>query len=335
MTGHRAAQPPEGPRRARSWVVTGGGGFIGYHLTRALLARGDRAVVVDDFSDAPYPRAAKRRNARDLEAEFGDAVRVAHACVIDRAAIEPCFDGADGVLHLAGLAGVRPSFRSPSRYARVNVEGTANVLEIARDRGIRRVVFASSSSVYGNSTPLPAREDAPAVAPESPYAASKRGGELVASTLARQTPEMHVTGLRFFTVYGARQRPEMAITLFARAILEGRPFTVFGDGSMRRDFTHVDDIVRGVLAAADRAPAGFRVYNLGSGAPITLRDLVQALVLSCGREAKIERADVPLGDVDATYADIARARDELDWAPRISLTDGIATVVDWVKQNPG
>jgi len=319
---------------ARSWLVTGGVGFIGYHLTRAILARGDRAIVVDDFSNAPYPTAAKRRNARDLEAEHGAGVAIHDACIVDRPRIEPLFDGVDGVLHLAGLAGVRPSFRAPSRYARVNVEGTANVLEIARDRGIGKVVFASSSSVYGNSTPLPAREDAPAVAPESPYAASKRGAELVATTLARQTPSMQITALRFFTVYGARQRPEMAITLFARAILEGRPLTVFGDGSMRRDFTHVDDIVRGVLAAAERGPRGFRAYNLGSGAPIALRDLIDAVARACGREARIERADVPLGDVDATYADIARAKGELGWSPRVTLEDGLATVVDWVTNNP-
>ena len=314
-------------------VVTGGVGFIGYHVTRALLARGDDVVVVDDFSDAPYPRADKRRNESDLRGEFS-ALQVVEACVTDRAAIAPLLPGADAVLHLAGLAGVRPSFADPARYARVNVEGTAVVQELARAAGIQRLVFASSSSVYGNSTPLPAREDAPAVAPESPYAASKRGAELVASALCRRTPAMRCAGLRFFTVYGPRQRPEMAITLFTRAALAGRPVTVFGDGSMRRDFTHVEDIVRGVLATVDRVPPGFRTYNLGSGSPIDLGSLVEAIAAAGGVELRVERAPVPLGDVDATFADISRARAELGWEPRVSLADGLKSVVDWVREHP-
>jgi UDP-glucuronate 4-epimerase len=317
------------------WVVTGGVGFIGYHVTRALLGRGDRVVVVDDFSDAPYPTAYKRRNQADLVNEFGpSAVQVTEACVTDRARIEPLFDGAEGVLHLAGVAGVRPSLRDPARYARVNVEGTAHVLEIARARKIRKFAFASSSSVYGNSTPLPAREEEPAVVPESPYAASKRAAELVADAIVRHEPSMSVAALRFFTVYGARQRPEMAITLFTRAVLSGRPITLFGDGSMRRDFTHADDIVRGVLAAADRVSPGFRAYNLGSGAPITLVDLVRALAEATGLEPEVEACPVPPGDVEATFADIQRAREELGWSPHVSLREGLRSVVEWVRNNP-
>jgi UDP-glucuronate 4-epimerase len=314
-------------------VVTGGVGFIGHHVTRALLARGDDVIVADDFSDAPYPAAEKRRNERDLVAEF-PRVRVVAACVTDRVAMRPLFEAADMALHLAGIAGVRPSFADPARYARVNVEGTVVVQKLAAERGIERLVFASSSSVYGNATPLPANEDAPAVIPESPYAASKRGAELVASTLCRSVPGMHCAAMRFFTVYGARQRPEMAITRFARAILAGKPITLFGDGSMRRDFTHVDDIVRGVLAALERAPRGFRVYNLGSGAPVDLRVLVQTLGEIIGIEPRIEHAPVPLGDVDATFADITRARVELAWEPRIALREGLKSVVAWVRENP-
>jgi UDP-glucuronate 4-epimerase len=314
-------------------VVTGGVGFIGYHLTRALLGRGDDVVVIDDFSNAPYPTAEKRRNERDLVAEF-PSVRVVQASVTDREAIFPLFDGAGAIVHLAGLAGVRPSFADPARYARVNVEGTAIVHEIARERAIGKLVFASSSSVYGNATPLPAREDSPAVVPESPYAASKRSAELVASALCRRTPSMQCTGLRFFTVYGPRQRPEMAITLFARAAVSGRPLTVFGDGSMRRDFTFIDDIVRGVVAALDRAPAGFRVYNLGSGAPVDLRTLVSGIGAAAGVEPVVEAAPVPLGDVDATFADIERARTELGWEPRITLREGLRSVIAWVREHP-
>lgn len=314
-------------------LVTGGVGFIGYHVTRALLARGDDVLVVDDFSDAPYPRIAKRRNEADLRREFPSA-RVVEGCVTDRAAMAPLVAGRDRVLHLAGLAGVRPSFVDPARYARVNVEGTAVVQELARQARIEHFVFASSSSVYGNSTPLPAREDAPAIVPESPYAASKRSAELVASTLCRAAPRMRCAALRFFTVYGPRQRPEMAITLFARAVVDGRPIPMFGDGSMRRDFTHVDDIVRGVLTAMEKAPVGYREYNLGSSAPIDLRALIREIGEAAGVDPTVEREAVPLGDVDATYADVTRARVELGWEPRISLREGLATVVEWVRAHP-
>jgi UDP-glucuronate 4-epimerase len=314
-------------------LVTGGVGFIGYHVSRALLARGDAVTIADDFSDAPYPRLQKRRNEADLRAEF-PRVEIAEACVTDRATLGGMMEGVDRVIHLAGLAGVRPSFADPARYTRVNVEGTAVVHELARERGIDRFVFASSSSVYGNSTPLPAREDAPAVAPESPYAASKRSAELVATALCRRSPRMACAALRFFTVYGPRQRPEMAITLFTRCALAGRPIALFGDGSMRRDFTFVDDIVGGVLAALDRAPAGFHAYNLGSGAPIDLATLIRTLGEITGRELAVERAPVPIGDVEATFADVSRARDELGWAPVTRLADGLQTFVAWARQNP-
>jgi UDP-glucuronate 4-epimerase len=320
----------------RSWVVTGGVGFIGYHVTRALLARGDTVTVIDDFSDAPYPVAYKRRNEADLlrDADALRRVRVATACVTDHAAIEPFFDGADGVIHLAGLAGVRPSIEAPARYAHVNVTGTAVVLEVARARGIRRVSFASSSSVYGNDTKLPAAEDAPALRPESPYGASKRCAELVARSIALHAPHMAVTALRFFTVYGPRQRPEMAITLFLRSMLGGKPITVFGDGSMRRDFTHIDDIVRGVLAAADADRPGYHVYNLGSSTPIELRALVDALAAASGVTPFVQHAPVPPGDVVATFADTGRAEAELGWKPRVTLEEGLRSVVGWVRENP-
>jgi UDP-glucuronate 4-epimerase len=317
----------------RSWLVTGGVGFIGYHVSRVLLTRGDRVAILDDFSPTPYPTAEKRRNEHDLRVEF-PSVRIVSGCVTDRTQLNELMHGVDGVIHLAGLAGVRPSFRNPTRYAHVNVVGTATVLEVAREHGVKRILFASSSSVYGNSTPLPASEEAPAVVPESPYGASKRSAELIASAYARLSPDTSCIALRFFTVYGPRQRPEMAITLFARALLARRPITVFGDGTMRRDFTHVDDIVRGILAASEKAPAGFRVYNLGSGAPIDLTRLVHALSEAAGIEPLLERGAVPLGDVEATFADIARAQTELGFCPQISLRDGLTTVIDWVKKHP-
>lgn len=313
-------------------VVTGGVGFIGYHVTRALATRGDRVVVADDFSDAPYPRAHKRRNAADLIAQFS-GVRIVEACVTDREAMGRIMAGANVVVHLAGLAGVRPSFADPARYGRVNVEGTSVVQDLAMKAGVQRFLFASSSSVYGNTTPLPAREDAPAIEPQSPYAATKRAAELAALALSRKAPSLPCTALRFFTVYGPRQRPEMAITLFTRAAVNGRPIVMFGDGSMRRDFTHVDDIVRGVLATIDGAPSGFRAYNLGSGAPVRLDALVDLIGRTASVPLDVQRDSVPLGDVDTTFADITRAREELKWEPRVPLEEGLRTVVDWVRAN--
>lgn len=321
------------PATDRRWLVTGGVGFIGHHLTRALLERrpGDTVRVLDDFSDGPYPEGLKRRHAETLQREFGDRVEIERACVTDRAAADRLVAGTAGVLHLAGLAGVRPSFADPARYSVVNVEGTATQLEAAQRAGCPLFLLASSSSVYGNTTSLPANEDAAAIDPESPYAASKRSAELMVGSMMRKSPDIRCPMVRFFTVYGPWQRPEMAITSFLRSILAGRPITLFGDGSMRRDFTHVTDIVAGVLGAIDRAPRGVRAYNLGSGAPVTLSELITAMGRASGRPVDVERAPVPLGDVDATFADIARARAELGYNPVMRLDRGLETVVKWLE----
>jgi UDP-glucuronate 4-epimerase len=317
------------------YVVTGGVGFIGYHTSAALLGAGHAVVIVDDMSDSPYPRAEKERNLRDLKAMRGDLLFV-RGCVAQRGTVASAFHNADRVIHLAGLAGVRASFQDPARYTRVNVEGTATVLELALEAGVRRFAFASSSSVYGNSTPLPAEEEAPAIVPQSPYAASKRAAELMAASIALRAPDLACAALRFFTVYGPRQRPEMAITLFTRGVLASQPITVFGDGFMRRDFTHVSDIVKGTLAAVEGCPAGgSRAYNLGSGKPINLRQLVKAIGVATGKRPVVNDAPVPLGDVEATCADITRARGELRWEPTIELEEGLASVVEWVRSSKG
>jgi UDP-glucuronate 4-epimerase len=305
---------------------------MGHHLTRALLERGDAVRVLDDFSDAPYPTRLKRRHAESLTRAYPGRVEVEEGCITDRTLAARLAEGNAGVLHLAGLAGVRPSFADPARYCEVNIEGTATQFAAAEQAGTPLFLFASSSSVYGNATPLPANEDAPATSPESPYAASKRAAELIVGAMSRKTPQIRCPMLRFFTVYGPWQRPEMAITSFLRNVLANRPVTVFGDGSMRRDFTHVDDIVRGVLAAVDHAPAGVRTYNLGSGAPVTLNDLIAAMARAVGGTVQVERAPIPLGDVEATFADITRAQSELGWQPRIALDDGLATVVRWLEE---
>jgi len=314
----------------RRWLVTGGVGFIGYHVSRALLERGDQVRIVDDFSNAPYPTTLKRRHAEALLRTYGDRVTVEEACVTR--AETGVSARVDGVVHLAGLAGVRPSFSDPARYAQVNIVGAATQLEAAQRVGCPLFVLASSSSVYGNATPLPASEDAPAIVPESPYAASKRSAELLVAAQTRKTPTMRCPMLRFFTVYGPWQRPEMAISSLLRRILAGQPITLFGDGTMRRDFTHVDDIVRGVLAAVDHAPEGARPYNLGSGSPITLSDLLDAMASAAARAPIVERAPVPLGDVEATFADITRARTELGWSPTTALEDGLRSVVAWLRE---
>jgi UDP-glucuronate 4-epimerase len=315
------------------WLVTGGVGFIGHHLSRELLARGDSVRVLDDFSDSPYPARLKRRHAKKLADEFGARFEIEEACVTDREAAGRLAEGMSGVLHLAGLAGVRPSFADPARYAVVNIEGTATQLDAAQKAGVPLFLFASSSSVYGNATPLPANEDASAIVPESPYAASKRSAELMLSAMIRKTPDIRCPMLRFFTVYGPWQRPEMAITSWLRNVLAGNPVTLFGDGSMKRDFTHVEDIVRGVIAAVDRAPQGVRTYNLGSGAPVTLSELIAAMGKAAGKTIQVERAPVPLGDVEATFADISRARSELEWEPKIRLEEGLKTVVSWLTSS--
>lgn len=311
----------------KKWLVTGGVGFIGHHLTRTLLARGDFVRVVDDFSNEPYPTALKRRHAETLK---GERFELIEGCVTNRSLAKSAVEKIDGVIHLAGLAGVRPSFADPARYMAVNVEGTANMLDATQRAGLGLFAFASSSSVYGNSTPLPAKEEEVAIEPESPYAASKRSAELVVSSMIKKTPSMRAPMLRFFTVYGPWQRPEMAISSWLRKILGDQTITMFGDGSMRRDFTHVDDIVPGIIAAAERAPAGARPYNLGSGAPITLNDLVAAMGRASAKNPVIERAPVPLGDVEATFADITRARTELGWEPKMRLEAGLKSVVDWL-----
>lgn len=317
----------------KRWLVSGGVGFIGHHLVRSLLARGDHVRIIDDFSDAPYPSRLKRRNANELVSASKN-IEIDEGSVADPSLASRVMHGVDGVLHLAGLAGVRPSFADPALYQRVNVEGTAVMLGAAQKAGIELFVLASSSSVYGNATPLPAKEESPAIVPESPYAASKRSAELVTSAMLRKTPKMRCASLRFFTVYGPRQRPEMAISMWLKKILNGETITVFGDGSMRRDFTHVDDIVRGVIAAAEKTPVGYRDYNLGSGSPITLNDLVSAMERASGKKPIVEHAPVPLGDVDATFADISRAKAELGWQPRLKIEDGLATVVDWLRREP-
>ncbi|MCA9661623.1 MAG: NAD-dependent epimerase/dehydratase family protein [Myxococcales bacterium] len=310
-------------------VVTGGAGFIGSHLVDRLLARGDAVVCVDDFNDA-YDPALKRENVaphRDAA-----AFRVVELDVRER---EPTIAlvrelRPDAVVHLAARAGVRPSLANPWLYQETNVGGTLNVLEACRLAGVERFVFGSSSSVYGCDAAAPFAEDALDLRPASPYAATKIAGEAMVHSYAHLYG-IQATSLRFFTVYGPRQRPDLAISKFTAGILRGAPIELFGDGTSSRDYTHVDDIVAGTLAALDRAAPGYAVFNLGSARPTSLRSLVAALEGIIGVAAKIEWSPAQPGDVPRTHAALERARAELGYAPAVSLVDGLADFIRWLR----
>ncbi len=310
-------------------LVTGCAGFIGSHLCARLLSRGDQVRGLDCFDETLYPAALHRDNLLPLVSARG--FRFTEGDLLDRPLLDRLLPGCDGVVHLAALAGVRPSLSQAPRYMRTNVEGTAVLLDACRQAGVRRFVFASSSSVYGAHSRVPFREDDPAVRPASPYAASKRAGELLCAT----ETELHgtaTTALRFFTVYGPRQRPEMAIHKFARLILRGDKVPLYGDGESARDYTYIDDILDGVVAAIERtADPVHRVYNLGGSRTTTLRALIAMLESGLGRAALIEWHPDQLGDVPITYADTRLARDELGYAPAVPIQQGISRFCQWMK----
>jgi UDP-glucuronate 4-epimerase len=314
--------------------LTGVAGFIGSHLAERLLGRGDELTALDCFDETLYAAAIHGRNLEPLEDHAklhfvrGD---ILNAGLLERLIHE---QRPDVVVHLAALAGVRPSLAQPKRYQRVNIEGTLNILEACRASGVKRLVFASSSSVYGARSPsdVPFREDQGADRPASPYAATKRAGELFCSNWA-DVHGIGATALRFFTVYGPRQRPEMAIHKFARHILAGEPLPFFGDGSTARDYTFIDDIIDGVVASIDRvAPGQYRVYNLGGSRTTTLQRLVELLEERLGKKAQLERLPDQPGDVPITFADVSLAEKELGYAPKVPIEEGIARFCAWLKR---
>jgi len=306
-------------------LVTGGAGFIGSHTSERLLARGDEVVVLDNFNDA-YDPAIKRANAAALR-----GARIVTGDIRDRELVRKLFaDGRfDAVVHLAAMAGVRPSLLDPLHYEDVNMRGTMTLLEEARARRGLRFVFASSSSVYGARDKVPFSEADDIPHPVSPYAATKRAGELMCYTY-HHLFGVPVSCLRFFTVYGPRQRPEMAIAKFTRSILDGEAIPFFGDGSTRRDYTYVDDIVDGVVAALDRC-AGYEIYNLGESATTSLSELVDALSKAIGKPAILDRQPNQPGDVPLTCADVSKARARLGYEPRTPVSIGLARYVAWYR----
>ena len=312
--------------------MTGAAGFIGSHVCEALVARGHAVVGVDNF-DPFYARAVKERNLERLRSNR--AFRFVEA---DVARDSLPLDGVSAVLHLAAKPGVRPSLEDPGAYTEANVTATARVFDAARRAGIARVVFGSSSSVYGNTTAAPFAEGAPALEPISPYAATKRAGELLAYAFAHLYP-LRIICLRFFTVYGPRQRPDLAIHRFTDLIARGQPVRMHGDGSSERDYTYISDCVDGVLAALARTEAAaagsVEMLNIGGGARVRLDRLIALIAKALGREARIERHPDQPGDVRLTDADLHRAEQALRYRPRVGIEEGIRNFVRWYEEIHG
>lgn len=316
-------------------VVTGAAGFIGSHVVEALLARGDTVVGIDNF-DTFYDPDIKRANLTD--AMLHRSFELVEADVRDSAAVRRLVDAfhPDAIVHLAARAGVRPSIQDPALYAAVNVLGTTVILDAARAAKVSRLIVASSSSVYGDDATPPFREDDPAIAPISPYAATKRAAELMCGTYAGLCAWMRIISLRFFTVYGPRQRPDLAIHSFTRRIAAGEPVPFFGDGTAERDYTYITDTVQGVLGAVDRTRAsapGHEIFNLGESATTSLSELVRLIEAAVGRTANLRRLPAQPGDVRRTLADISRARAHLGYAPSVQVSDGIPRFVAWFRES--
>ena len=305
-------------------LLTGGAGFIGSHLLERLLARGEDVVVLDDFNDY-YDPAVKRANLPKGGFRLVEADLRTSAGLVEE--VKP-----DVVVHLAARAGVRPSLKDPLLYDSVNVAGTLGLLEACRRAEVGRFVFASSSSVYGNGA-APSREDDEDLQPVSPYGVTKLLGEHYARIYSR-LHGLKVTCLRFFTVYGPRQRPDMAIHAFTRACAEGREIPMFGDGGTERDYTHVTDILQGILAALDR-PEPFEIYNLGESRTIELRRLIELIGQYVGRAPRVKVLPEQPGDVKRTFASVDKARARLGYAPKVAIEDGLRGFVEWyVTKHP-
>jgi UDP-glucuronate 4-epimerase len=315
----------------RKILVTGGAGFIGSHLVDNLLAEGNvRVAVVDNFNEF-YPPAIKRAN---VAAHLADPRFALYETDIrDAEGLRRVFaeNEFDAIVHLAAMAGVRPSLLNPKLYAEVNVSGTLNLLELAKEFGVRQFVFGSSSSVYGINCKIPFSEEDKISQTISPYAATKASGELLCHTYAHLY-DLRAICLRFFTVYGARQRPDLAIHKFSRLIWDEKPIPVFGDGTTRRDYTFVDDIVQGVRAAIDYTKSNYEIFNLGESQTIELRELIGLIEENLGKKAIIERQEMQPGDVPVTFADIGKARELLNYRPQTKIADGIPKFTEWFKR---
>jgi UDP-glucuronate 4-epimerase len=309
-------------------LVTGGAGFIGSHVTRRLLKRGDRVTILDDFNDF-YDPARKRANVASLQTE--GTMELVEGDIRNQRLVDELFAdrGFDAVIHLAARAGVRPSLAEPVLYEEVNCVATIHLLEAARQHGPDNFVFGSSSSVYGANKKVPFSEEDEVNQPISPYATTKRTGELLGYNY-HHLYGLRVSCLRFFTVYGPAQRPEMAIHKFTDLVARGQSVPLFGNGESRRDYTYIDDIVDGVVAALDLAP-GFEIINLGGAETTRLADLVQWISEELGVEPRIDYLPDQPGDVPITHADVAKAGRLLGYSPKVSIRDGLERFVRWYK----
>ncbi|TVQ63165.1 MAG: NAD-dependent epimerase/dehydratase family protein [Phycisphaerales bacterium] len=317
--------------------ITGIAGFIGSHLAERLLADGHRVVGIDNYCDFYDPRVkhGRVRHLRELADRHGWALGdIREADIRDREAVFDLFRAArpDRVVHIAAMAGVRPSIENPKLYTEVNLDGTVNVLDAAVEAGVQKLAFASSSSVYGNNPKVPFAETDAVDHPISPYAATKKAGELYCHAYAH-LHALPIACLRFFTVFGPRQRPDLAISKFMRMIDAGEPIPVFGDGSTSRDYTYIDDIVTGITQALDAIGTEhrYRVWNLGGSSPVTLAELIAAIERAVGKKAVIERKAMQPGDVERTFADISRSRAEIGYEPKNTLAEGLAQQWAWLS----
>jgi UDP-glucuronate 4-epimerase len=314
-----------------NFLVTGGAGFIGSHLCERLLGAGHAVWALDDLNPF-YDVALKQRNLRELQA-LGKPFTFCFGDLLDPVCLGELMAGAkfDQIIHLAARAGVRPSLAEPALYQRVNVEGTVRLLEAARRQGVKKITIASSSSVYGVNAKVPFLESDPIFSPVSPYAASKLACEALGHVY-HHVYGMDVVMLRFFTVYGPRQRPDLAIHKFTQLMDAGKPIPVFGDGSSARDYTYVSDIIDGVMACTERE-FGFQIINLGEAQTVTLSRLITLLEKTLGKKAIIDRQPFQLGDVPITCADISKANKLLAYQPKVKLEQGIPRFVEWYRNS--
>ena len=311
-------------------LVTGGAGFIGSHLVEKLLAAGHQVAILDDFNDF-YDPQVKHANIAGVAKD----VTMYHVDLRDVASVRNLFhrEKFETVAHLAARAGVRPSIQQPQLYYDTNVSGTLHLLDAASVTGVERFIFASSSSVYGISKTVPFSEDQHLTQTLSPYAATKIAGEFLCSTYSHLY-QMRVVALRYFTVYGPRQRPDLAIHQFTRRIYAGQPIEQFGDGTTRRDYTYIDDVIQGTMAALKYDGPLFDIFNLGESDTIQLKDLIAAIENALGKKAKINRMPEQPGDMPLTCADISKARKLLGYNPTTRFSDGLPRFIEWFLRSP-
>jgi UDP-glucuronate 4-epimerase len=315
-------------------LVTGGAGFIGSHLCGHLLRDGYHVICIDNF-DSFYDPNIKIKNVKEMVKEFPQWFELITGDIRNQEHLAEIFkkNRIDLVIHLAARAGVRPSIEQPLLYEDVNVRGTIALLEVCKEYGIKDFIFASSSSVYGENQRVPFSEEDLDIQPISPYGATKRAGELLCHSY-HHLYRMNIACLRIFTAYGPRQRPEMAIHKFTRLVDQGEKIPIYGDGSSRRDYTYIDDLIEGIIAVIQRH-RGFEIYNLGESQTTTLKELIQMIEEALGKKANIEVLQAQPGDVSVTYADISKAKRMLGYQPKVKMEEGIKRFVEWYKKGHG